>query len=100
MMKPPSSNITIQPIISFVSFTIIGIVLAITIFQNSPWKVPVIFLGLVIGGIWAYFDLKRMIRVSKGQPLHPVISKEKRKLKLAKQVAELFDDDIPFEEDN
>ncbi len=100
MMKPPTSNIGIQPIISFISFTIIGIVIGVTLFQNSPWKVPVILLGMVIGGTWAYFELKRMIRVSKGQSSKSVISKEEAKTKLAKHVAELFDEEIPFEEDN
>ncbi len=100
MMKPPTSSIGIQPIISFISFTIIGIVLAVTVFQNSPWKVPVILLGMVIGGTWAYFELKRMIKVSKGAVSQPVVSKEKAKINLAQHVAELFDEDIPFEEDN
>ena len=98
-MKSPY-NVGIQPVISFISFTIIGIALAVTVLQNSLWRVPVILLGMIIGGTLAYLDLKRMIKVSKGQSSQPVVSKENAKIKLAKHVAELFEENIPFEEEN
>ncbi|MHA2248737.1 MAG: hypothetical protein ACXAD7_00175 [Candidatus Kariarchaeaceae archaeon] len=86
-----------QPVLSFVSITILGIILAQYVFPS--WKIQIILMSIILGGTVAAIELRSIVKSGrKTVPRKNKISDEEAKLKLAKYVAEVFDEDIPFDD--
>ncbi|NHJ32140.1 MAG: hypothetical protein FK732_04700 [Asgard group archaeon] len=98
MMKS-SNNTGFQPIFTFVSIIILGIILAQYVL--TAWKVQIILLSIFLGGLIAALELRNIARSSRKKVKRKnKISDEEAKEKLARYVADIFDDDIPFKEEN
>ena len=97
MASKYSSN-TISPIVSFISFLSLGIILGVYVNKNEEYVLFYILAGIIIGGLIAGFELRSLVK----KPLEitemrPLTAEEKQN-KLSRFVADLFDEDIPVDE--
>ncbi len=103
---------------TFLSVSVLGIIIAVYIVKNPVLTPYIIVLSIIVGGIIAGMELALVVRKSNREnpPLtreERLAKKEKRKvdknkvqmeldrekeLKMAKYVASIFDEDIPFDE--
>ncbi len=97
-MSYKNRNVAIQPLISFMVIVILGIIIAQYVVAVSFWKFPIILLSFILGGILAIMELKRISKPSVNYPRKKKLSIEEKKRNLAKYVAEVFDEDITFDE--
>lgn len=101
MMKSSQNNSGIQPIVTFLSIVIVGIIIAQYVIPT--WKVLIILLSFVLGGFIAGIEFNRMIKstkksMKKESLTKEYVSEEEKQQRLAKYVANLFDEDIPFDQ--
>jgi len=101
MMTPNQNSQSdfINPIVTFTSIIVFGVVIALFVVNDDSFIGPIIILSFVIGGIVTAFEIRVLIRRRKFEKTEK--SDEKRmdkKEKLARFVSDLFEDDIPFDE--
>lgn len=91
----------IAPIITFISVIVLGIIISEFILTKDAYQLPIIlfsfFAGLLIGAL----ELRAVIgrkRIEASQTTRTRLTNEEAKNKLARYVADLFDEDIPFDE--
>jgi uncharacterized membrane protein len=84
------------PVLSFLSITIIGIIIIQYIVPDPQYKLPIILFSIVLAFIVAGIELRGIVRYK--VPKENVISDEEAEMNMARFVAEMFDEDIPFDE--
>ncbi|MDH5402365.1 MAG: hypothetical protein OEY49_07735 [Candidatus Heimdallarchaeota archaeon] len=101
-MSVQTSKIGIlNPIMSFLSIIIIGIVISQYLVKDESSELPIIIGSIVLALLVAIIELRVMVRSYKTAPtivMSKPLTEEERKDRLARFVAELFKEDIPFEE--
>ncbi|MDH5645499.1 MAG: hypothetical protein OEZ01_05800 [Candidatus Heimdallarchaeota archaeon] len=86
---------------SFLSIIIIGIVISQYLVKDESSELPIIIGSIVLALLVAIIELRVMVRSYKTAPtivMSKPLTEEERKDRLARFVAELFKEDIPFEE--
>lgn len=89
-------NIAFQPIMTFVGFIALGVVIAVYINTNASYRLPIILLGFLSGFIIAGAELRAIVKHS--QSSNEDNYELSREEKVARYVADLFDEDILFDE--
>ena len=91
----------IGPIVTFVSMIVLGIVISVYIVKNDSLQLPIIlfffFLGILLAALEMRATLGRKRRQNSGISQVKVSDKE-AKDRLARYVADLFEEDIPFDD--
>ena len=90
----------INPIVTFTTIIVFGVVVALFVVKNDALIAPIIILSFIVGGVVTGFEIRRMVKKS----IVPIKEKsdEKemdQKEKLARYVSDLFEEDIPFDKD-
>lgn len=90
----------LQPVLTFVTMIILGVVVARFLVQDECLRAPIIIFSFVMGMIIAAFELRIIINRNRMATSDPPLSmkEEDVKKRMARFVAELFDEDIPFDE--
>jgi hypothetical protein len=91
----------LQPVVSLVSIIVLGVVIARYIVEDESLRLPIILFSFFLGIVVAALELRVIVRQSK--ELEQIereqnIPEEEVKKRLARFVADLFDEDIPFDE--
>lgn len=88
-----------QPVISLVSIIILGVIIAEYIVQNDTWTAPIIIFSFLLGLAIAVIELRLIIKKNRTRSTDKPDKKEEldTKERLARFVADLFDEDIEFE---
>ncbi|MCE7736823.1 MAG: hypothetical protein GPJ54_18210 [Candidatus Heimdallarchaeota archaeon] len=97
MSSSPKQNIAFQPIMTFVGFVALGVVIAVYINTNANYRLPIILFGFLAGFIIAGAELRAIVRQSQNSS-EPNDKELSRDDKMARYVADLFDEDISFDE--
>ncbi len=84
------------PILTFLSITIIGIIVIQYIVPDTQYRLPIILFSIVLAFIVAGIELRGIVRYK--VPKEKIVSDEEAEMKMARFVAEMFDEDIPFDE--
>lgn len=96
-MENNSQDITrIQPVISFISIVIVGLIIAIYIVEDENYRAPIILGSFVLGIIIVAFELRAMVNYS--EKLGKNKKTKKSYYAFERKVADLFNEDIPFDE--
>ena len=82
---------------TFVGFIALGVVIAVYINTNVSYRLPIILLGFFAGFIVAGAELRAIVRQSKNSN-ESTENELSRDEKVARYVADLFDEDISFDE--
>ena len=90
-------NSQAQPVVTFIVIITFGIVLAVGINHNEDYRLPIILISFILGFAIAGLELRTLIRISR-ESSSTNESKLTRDEKVARYVADLFEDDIPFDE--
>ena len=94
---------SLTPITSFIAVLVFGIVLAVYIVPDESMRLPIILLSFFAGILIAAMEMRVIVRRSRTLEMIGTKSKlqdEEVKQKLARFVADLFDEDIPFDDDD
>ena len=84
------------PVLTFLSITIIGIIIIQYIVPDPQYKLPIILFSIVLAFIVSGIELRGIVRYK--VPKENIISDEDAEMNMARFVAEMFDEDIPFDE--
>jgi len=91
----------LSPIVTFVSMIVIGVVIAVYVNQNPSLRGIIIIFFFIIGLIVAALELRAIIGRKRTQQKYatksPAVNLD-AKDRLARYVADLFEEDIPFDE--
>ncbi len=87
----------VQPVVTFIVIITFGIILAVGVNKNENYKLPIILVTFLIGFLIASLEFRTLIRTSR-QTSDSDESKLSRDEKVARYVAEMFNEDIPFDE--
>lgn len=97
MASSPRQSAPIQPVVTFIVIITFGIILAVGINNNENYRLPIILASFLIGFLIAALELRTLVRTSR-QITDNDESKLTRDQKVARYVAEMFNEDIPFDE--
>ena len=87
-----------QPLLSFITIVILGIIIAVRINHNQSWVAPIILFSIIIGFTLTIFELRIIGRQSlQGTSTASTMSNEERERRLAMMVSEAFKEDFPSE---
>lgn len=87
-----------QPLLSFITIVILGIIIAVRINHNQSLIAPIILFSIIIGFTLTIFELRIIGRQSlKDTPSTSRMSNEERERRLAMMVSEAFKEDFPSE---
>lgn len=86
-----------QPVVTFVGFIALGVIIAVYINTNPSYRLPIILAGFLVGFTIAGAELRSIVNKSKNveETDQDNLSRDD---KVARYVAELFDEDIPFDD--
>lgn len=90
-------NGSAQPVVTFIVIITLGIILAVGVNKNENYRLPIILISFFLGFFIAGLELRTMIRLSREFSTtndHELTRDEK----VARYVADLFEDDISFNE--
>lgn len=90
-------NITFQPIMTFIGFITLGVVIGVYVNTNASYRGPIILLGFLAGFIIAGAELRAIVKQSQSsnEDSDNGLSRDE---KVARYVVDLFDEDISFDE--
>jgi len=91
----------VTPFVTFISMIVLGVVIAEYIVTNKALEVPIILFFFFAGVLVTYFEMRAIIHRRKLQSAYiknTSLSDDEVEDRLARFVADLFDEDIPFEE--
>ena len=84
------------PVLTFLSITIVGIIIIQYIIPDTEYRLPIILFSIVLAFIVAGIELRGIVRYK--VPKENTVSEEEAEMQMARFVAEIFDEDIPFDE--
>lgn len=96
MLRKNSRPSVFVPILTFLSITIIGIIVIQYIVPDTQYRLPIILFSIVLAFIVSGIELRGIVRYK--VPKSNIISDEEAEMNMARFVAEMFDEDIPFDE--
>jgi hypothetical protein len=89
---------TMQPIVTFIGFITLGIILAVYVNTNEGLRLPIILISFLLGLLIAAAEIRVMVKKT-SEKTNQEDTKISREEKVARYVAELFNEDIPFDEE-
>ena len=100
MQRIPRSGNTgvspLLPVITFLSIVIVGLVITLKIYTNPEYRLSIILFSILIAFFVSGYELRTLAKMKVRKETK--LSDKDKELELAKFVADLFDEDIPFEE--
>ena len=90
----------VTPLITFASMIILGVIISKFVITEQRYKLTIILFSFLAGLFVASMEMRAIIGRRRREKSNsaPKLSEKEHKQKLARYVADLFDEDIPFEE--
>ncbi|MHA2031355.1 MAG: hypothetical protein ACW99A_01140 [Candidatus Kariarchaeaceae archaeon] len=98
MASATKQTMTMQPIVTFIGFITLGIILAVYVNTNEGLRLPIILISFLLGLLIAAAEIRVMVKKT-SEKTNQEDTKISREEKVARYVAELFNEDIPFDEE-
>ncbi len=95
--QQPPKFIIFLPVLTLITFIILGIIYSKFILSDKSYTLWVIIISFIIGMFLSAIELRFILKLKSRSNVTNQLSDKEIEWRMAKYVANLFDEDIPFD---